>query len=114
MKLLLDQNISFMITKRIQDIFPDSKQVKDLRLENAKDSLVWVYAKENDYCIVTFDGDFYDMGIIKGSSPKVIWLRMGNTSTSNIEKVLRKNFILIKTFLTDPDHKEIGCLEITS
>ena len=37
MKLLLDQNISFRISKKIQDIFPDSKQVKDLGLENSKD-----------------------------------------------------------------------------
>jgi predicted nuclease of predicted toxin-antitoxin system len=63
---------------------------------------------------VTFDGDFYDLGLIKGSSPKVIWLRLGNTSTQNIESVLRKNYDLIKTFLTDPNYKEIGCLEINS
>jgi predicted nuclease of predicted toxin-antitoxin system len=114
MKLLLDQNISFRITIKIQDLFPNSKQVRDLGLENSKDSLLWNYAKENNYCIVTFDGDFYDLGLIKGSSPKVIWLRLGNTSTQNIEIVLRKNYDLIKTFLTDPNYKEIGCLEINN
>ena len=114
MKLLLDQNISFRITNKIQDIFPGSGQVKDLGLENSKDSLIWAYAKKNGYCIVTFDGDFYDFGLIKGYSPKVIWLRLGNSSTQNIEKVLRENFELIKTFLTDPSYKEIGCLEINT
>ena len=114
MKLLLDQNISFRIANKIQDIFPGSQQVKDLGLGNSKDSLIWTFAKENDYCIVTFDADFYDLGLIKGSSPKLIWLRLGNTSTHEIEKVLRKNFDLIKTFLTDPDYKEIGCLKINS
>ena len=114
MKLLLDQNISFRIINKIHDIFPDSKQVRELGLENSKDSAIWTFAKENGYCIVTFDGDFYDLGLIKGSSPKVIWLRLGNTSTQNIEKVLRKNFELIKTFLTDPNYKEIGCLEINA
>jgi len=114
MKLLLDQNISFRIVKNIQNLFPGSIQVRELGLENFKDSRIWTYARENDYCIVTFDADFYDIGIIKGSSPKVIWLRLGNTSTKNIEKVLRKNFELIKTFLTDPDFIEIGCLEINS
>jgi predicted nuclease of predicted toxin-antitoxin system len=114
MKLLLDQNISFRITNKIQDIFPGSKQVRDLGLENTKDSLLWNYAKENGFCIVTFDGDFYDLGLIKGSSPKVIWLRLGNTSTNNIETVLRQNYDLIKTFLTDPNYKEIGCLEINN
>ena len=114
MKLLLDQNISFRITSKIQDLFPGSKQVKELGLENSKDSFLWNYAKENNYCIVTFDGDFYDLGLIKGSSPKVIWLRLGNTSTQNIEIILRKNFDLIKTFLTDPNYREIGCLEINN
>ena len=114
MKLLLDQNISFRIVKNIQNLFPGSKQVRELGLENSKDSRIWTYARENDYCIVTFDADFYDIGIIKGSSHKVIWLRLGNTSTNNIEKVLRKNFELIKTFLTDPDFIEIACLEINS
>ena len=114
MKLLLDQNISFRITNKIQNIFPGSKQVRDLGLENTRDSLLWNYAKENGFCIVTFDGDFYDLGLIKGSSPKVIWLRLGNTSTQNIETVLRQNYNLIKTFLTDPNYKEIGCLEINN
>ncbi len=114
MKLLLDQNISFRITTKIQDLFPGSKQVRDLGLENSKDSFSWNYAKENNYCIVTFDGDFYDLGLIKGSSPKLIWLRLGNTSTQNIEIVLRKNYELIKTFLTDPNYNEIGCLEINN
>ena len=114
MKLLLDQNISFRITSKIQDLFPGSKQVRDLGLENSKDSFLWNYAKDNNYCIVTFDADFYDLGLIRGSSPKVIWLRLGNTSTQNIEIVLRKNYDLIKTFLTDPNYKEIGCLEINN
>ena len=114
MKLLLDQNISFRITSKIQDLFPGSKQVRDLGLENSKDSFLWNYANENNYSIVTFDGDFYDLGLIKGSSPKVIWLRLGNTSTQNIETVLRKNYDLIKTFLSDPNYIEIGCLEINN
>jgi predicted nuclease of predicted toxin-antitoxin system len=101
MKLLLDQNISFRITNKIQDIFPDSKHVRDLGLENSKDSQLWTFAKDNGYCIVTFDGDFYDLG-----------LRLGNISTQNIEKVLRKNLDLIKAFLTDPNYRDIGCLEI--
>lgn len=114
MKLLFDQNISFRITNKIQDLYPGSKQVRDLGLENSKDSFLWTYANENNYCIVTFDGDFYDLGLVKGSSPKIIWLRPGNTCTQNIENVLRKNYELIKTFLTDPNYRDIGCLEINS
>ena len=81
MKLLFDQNISYRITQLLKYIFPESKQVRNPKLENSTDRRIWDYAKENDYCIVTFDSDFYDLSLVKGSPPKIIWLRMGNTST---------------------------------
>jgi predicted nuclease of predicted toxin-antitoxin system len=46
MKLLLDQNISFRITSKIQDLFPGSKQVRDLGLENSKDSFFGIMQKK--------------------------------------------------------------------
>jgi predicted nuclease of predicted toxin-antitoxin system len=71
MKLLLDQNISFRIVNKIRDIFPESGQVSELGLENSKDSEIWKFAQENVYAIVTFDSDFYDLGLLKVASPKV-------------------------------------------
>jgi predicted nuclease of predicted toxin-antitoxin system len=112
MKLLFDQNISFRIVNKIQDIFPGSDQVRELGLDNSKDSVIWKFAQEKGYAIVTFDSDFYDLGLLKGASPKVIWLRLGNTSTRNLESVLRKNSDMIITFLTDPTYKDIRCLEV--
>ena len=112
MKLLFDQNISYRITHLIEDIFPKSKQVRDLKLENSTDSQIWEYAKNNYFCIVTFDSDFYDLSLVKGSPPKIIWLRMGNSSTKLLEKIIRENEILIKEFLENSDYKEISCLEL--
>ncbi len=37
MKLLFDQNISYRLINGIIDVFPDSKQVRELGLENATD-----------------------------------------------------------------------------
>ena len=108
MKLLFDQNISFRLTRRIIDLFPESKQVRELGLENATDFEIFEYAKRNDYAIVTFDSDFCDLNIIKGFPPKIIWLRTGNTTTKNIEKLLRNKLELIEIFLTE----DYGCLEI--
>ena len=112
MKLLFDQNISYRISQLIEDIFPESKQVRNLKLENSTDRQIWDYAKEKDYCIVTFDSDFYDLSLFRGSPPKIIWLRMGNTSTKSLEKIIRENEILIKEFLENSDYKEISCLEL--
>ena len=72
MKLLFDQNISFRLIKLILDLYPESKQVRELGLENSTDFEIFDYAKRNNFAIVTFDSDFCDLNIIKGYPPKII------------------------------------------
>jgi predicted nuclease of predicted toxin-antitoxin system len=108
MKLLFDQNISFRLLKRINDLFPDSKQVRELGLENSTDAEIFDYAKRHDFAIVTFDSDFCDLNTIKGFPPKIIWIKTGNTTTKNLAILLRKKSELIKLFLSE----DYGCLEI--
>lgn len=112
MKPLFDQNISYRIPHLIEDIFPESQHVRNIKLENSTDRRIWDFAKKNNYCIVTFDSDFYDLSLVQGLAPKIIWLRMGNTSTKSLEKIMRENEILIKEFLENYDYKEISCLEL--
>jgi predicted nuclease of predicted toxin-antitoxin system len=45
--------------------------------------------------IVTKDADFSEFGVVKGFPPKIIWIRRGNCSTSDIETILRENYWLI-------------------
>jgi len=98
MKLLFDLNISFKVAKKIQDIFPGAKHVSDLRLEGSKDIEIWEYAKNNNYCIVTFGINFIDLSTLKGFPPKIIWLRMGNTSTENLISKIKADSELINDF----------------
>ena len=112
MKILFDQNISFRIIKKVSDFLPFATQVRLLGLENAKDFEIWEYAKVNSYTIVTFDTDFFDMSLLKGTPPKVVWLRLGNTSTNNLVVCVQKNFDLIKEFVENTDYKDLACLEI--
>ncbi|MFH0755732.1 MAG: DUF5615 family PIN-like protein [Bacteroidota bacterium] len=112
MKLLFDQNISFRITKIISDQYSNAKQVRELGLENSTDLEIWEYAKSNGFTIVTFDSDFYDLSVVNGSPPKIIWLRIGNSSTENTANVLLDNIELIKDFVTDRSYEDLSCLEI--
>jgi predicted nuclease of predicted toxin-antitoxin system len=112
MNLLFDQNISFRITKRIKDIFPDSVHVSDCGLQNGEDQEIWEYAKQNDYAIVTFDSDFYDISVISGHPPKVLWIRTGNFTTPEIAKLLSFHQKIIDNFLHHSDFTEIACLEL--
>lgn len=97
---------------KLKSLFPESKQVSDLNLEGLTDRSIWNYAKEEYFTIVTFDADFYDLVTLYGHPPKVIWLRMGNTSTQNIVKAIEERFEIIKAFLTNKNFKDVGCLEI--
>ena len=100
MKLLLDQNISPRLVERLIDIFPTS-HVSSLGLERASDEEVWVYSHENDYIIVTKDSDFNDLAVLRGFPPKVIWLRLGNCTTDQVEETLRANRTAIVEWSTD-------------
>lgn len=109
MKLLFDQNISHRLLNQILDFIPHAKQVRELGLENHSDKLIWEYAKENGFTIVTFDGDFYDFSLVWGHPPKIVWIRTNNQTTKNVEEILRKHIHTIKEFQKDSD---LACLEI--
>ena len=109
MKILFDQNISFRLVRKINDIFPFAKQVRELNLENSTDRQIWEFAKKNDYTIITFDADFYDFSIIWGHPPKIVWIRTGNKTTKEVELILRNHVQTIEDFSKDD---ELACLEI--
>ena len=111
MKLLFDQNVSFKVVTRISDFFPNAKQIKDFNLVDKSDFFIWNFAKENDWTVVTFDRDFFKFSVLHGHPPKIIWLRLKNQTSSNIETVLRKHFEDIGLFLSQ---NELSCLQIDS
>lgn len=88
MKLLFDQNISFRLIKDINETFLLAASVKTLGLTNASDVEIWSFAKESNFSIVTFDADFLELSTLYGSPPKVILLKTGNISTSDLASFL--------------------------
>ena len=104
MKLLLfDQNISPRLVDRLVDLYPGSTHVSLIGLADAQDIEIWQHAHDNDYMIVTKDADFSELGLVKGFPPKVIWIRRGNCSTTDIETILRENYSVIKDLSDDAD-----------
>ncbi|WP_205649736.1 DUF5615 family PIN-like protein [Aequorivita ciconiae] len=67
MKLLFDQNISPRVLRRITPHFPSSSRIRFEGLTNASDNLIFKFAKENQYTIVTFDSDFVDFALVNES-----------------------------------------------
>ena len=101
MKLLFDENLSPKLPTRLSDIFPNSLHVRDVGMKATIDPIVWDYAKDNDLIIVSKDSDMHDLSLVLGNPPKVIWLRLGNCSTSQVESLLRREFSAIALFYED-------------
>lgn len=101
MKLLFDENLSHKLVGALADLFPDSEHVRNVGLKAGDDRLVWEYATTNDLIIVSKDSDFYQRSLLFGQPPKVVWIRRGNCSTSDIEALMRGHFDDIKDFNDD-------------
>ena len=110
MKLLFDANISYRIVKKLQKEFPDSIHTSKTGLNPPiPDRLIWQFAGNNDFAVVTYDEDFYELSNLYGSPPKIIWLRFGNAPTKIIVQKLLKHENDIKNLLFDA---QIDLLEI--
>lgn len=101
MKLLFDENLSPKLPHRLNDLFPSSLHVRDVGMKATDDPIVWDFAKDNNLMIVSKDADMHDLSLVFGNPPKVIWLRLGNCSTQQVEAVMRRNFDAIKSFYDD-------------
>lgn len=101
MKLLFDHNLSPRLVNRLVDVFPDSNHVDNLGLAEADDIDVWVYAQNNGFTIATKDSDYNELLMLRGFPPKIIWIRRGNCSTSEIEVMLRTHIRDIQTLFDD-------------
>ena len=109
MKLLLDENLSRRIVPFLQTDYPGSTQVALVNREKASDQEIWQYAKDEGYVIVTKDSDFYDLSLVHGTPPKIIWLKTGNLSKSAATGLLLDNKEKIEMLLEQDD---MACVEI--
>jgi predicted nuclease of predicted toxin-antitoxin system len=90
-KLLFDQNLSPRLVQRLSDLYPASEHVYHIGLGRASDAVLWDYARQHGFFLVTQDADFSEMSEVLGSPPKVIWIRHANCSTTRIESILREH-----------------------
>lgn len=109
MRLLLDENLSPTLCGLLADEWPDAVHVHTVGLGSTSDDTVWNYARVNGLTIVSKDSDFRDKAILEGFPPKIIWLRVGNCTTSLIAASLRRAKPDIQAFL---DNDGLGVLEL--
>ncbi len=103
MKFLFDENLSQRLVQGLADVYPGSLHVRDCDLRGASDVKIWQYAQENGFAILSKDSDFAQRSTLLGSPPKVIWLRIGNCTTTRADFILRNAALRIRTFLSSEE-----------
>lgn len=111
MKFLIDENISWRIVSKLNNLngFEFLHISKTKLNKPAKDQEIWDYAKEKQFSIITNDEDFIDLVSMYGFPPKVIALKTGNQSTQYLADLLVKKHDVIKEFW---NQSEYGVLEL--
>ena len=100
MRLVVDENISWRLKRLLPqwEIFPSNEIKPGRRLT---DLMIWAFAKENKYTILTFDEDFSEIQNLLSYPPKIIWLRTGNVNTREIALLLIRFENTIDEFLAN-------------
>ena len=95
MKLLFDHHLSPSLVDRLADLFPGLEHVWNLNLHSVPDEAVWRYAREHDFTVVSKDADFSEISMELGYPPKLIWLKIRNWSTDQVEALIRSRYASI-------------------
>ena len=94
-RYVIDSNIPFYIRQFNRT---DCKSVIELGIAES-DLRIWEYAKNNNATILTQDWDFIDLLSQFGSPPKVVHLRVGNTSIKAFKAILDVHWESIEEML---------------
>jgi predicted nuclease of predicted toxin-antitoxin system len=101
--LLFDENLSRRLARSLAQEFPGCVHVSDRGLLSADDGLVWEHARAAGLAIVSKDADFVARLVLFGTPPKVVIVRSGNCTTSQVEQLLRSHSEQIRSFCERPE-----------
>jgi predicted nuclease of predicted toxin-antitoxin system len=96
-KLLFDHNLSPKLIDRLADLFPSSEHVYRVNLDESADRVICDYATANDFVVVTKDADYETLSV-RPNAPSIVWIRRGNCSTDDVERVIRDHGEQIRAF----------------
>lgn len=100
MTFIIDENLSWRLIRLMSDEFPGIQHVNQCNLERADDHAVWAFAKTNQLALLSKDDDMRELVQANGPPPKLVWLKLGNVSTSEIARTLKAHAPEIRGFLS--------------
>jgi predicted nuclease of predicted toxin-antitoxin system len=98
--ILLDQNLSPKLIRRLADVVPGLESVYDHNLIDASDPFIFDWARRMEFAaLISTDRDFVSLAERLGPPPKVIRIERCDFPLAVIESVLRREAVRIQAFL---------------
>ena len=95
MRFLLDDNVPWSVKEWLESRGVKATKLIEVGLKGANDELIYEFALDNDFKIITLDLDFGYL-FLKFQRGTVIVLRPQRAAPDDIVKLLEKTFSIIK------------------
>ena len=100
MRILLDQNLSPKLIRKLADIIPGLETVYDHDLVGASDPFIFDWARKAEVAaVVSTDRDFVHLAERLGPPPKIVRIERCDFPAKMIEQLLRREALRIHDFL---------------
>lgn len=103
MKFLIDQNLPPRLRHVLEGRFPGTQHVIHLRLDKTRDTVLWRYASEHGFALMTRDDDFHQRSMLSGSPPKVVYLANAQGDAPGLADFVGRNLASLVAFMEDPE-----------
>lgn len=80
MRFLVDAQFPPALAQWLESRGHEAKAVREVGLREADDSVIWTFADQGGWVVVTKDEDFVELVLRHKSGPQVVWLRIGNST----------------------------------
>jgi predicted nuclease of predicted toxin-antitoxin system len=101
LKLLFDANLSPALIRQLGSAYSGSDHVLNHDLPD--DRAIWDFAAASGFVVVSKDTDFFNLSMVYGAPPKVVWLRIGNAGTAAVAGLLLRERSALEALVADPD-----------
>jgi len=99
-RILLDQNLSPKLIRRLTDLFPGLESVYDHQLTGASDPFIFNWARQFEFsALISTDLDFVRLAERLGAPPKVVRIEHCDFPTGKVEQLLRQEASRLYEFL---------------
>lgn len=103
MKFLVDAQLPPELVGWLKDKGQEAQHVEQCGLRDAEDAAIWAYALAAECVLVTKDQDFAERVTREQGGPRIVWLRVGNTTNPALAHWMEKRLSDIVALLERGD-----------